>query len=351
MALMDKIRLAFLGAGFMGQNAHMVNYSELSDKCEIVALAEARHEMGRLVASRHGIKNVFTSYNEMIRNIEFDAVVSAQPFSNHINIVPMVLGSKKPLLTEKPLCIGYETALSLAEHAEKNNTLHMVAYHKRSDPASEYAKKVIDEWKKSGEFGKMRLIRITMPPGNWTANVSGYLRTEEPYPQIEREDAPAYFPGSLAKEYISFVNYYIHQVNYMRFILGERYEVKYCDKSGVLMVIESQSGISGTLEMAPYSNRNDWQESIFVGFDNGYVKVELPAPLANRQPGRVTVLRENADDLPCICEPILPRISAMQKQAANFIAAVKGEKEAPCASMEAAEDLRIATEYVKMRFM
>lgn len=347
---MDKVKLAFLGSGFMGQNAHMVNYYELPDQCEIVALAEFRPGLAKLVASRYGIPNIFSTYEEMLKNVEFDAVVAAQQFSNHINIVPMVLESKKPLLTEKPLCIGYETAVFLADCAERNNTLHMVAYHKRSDPASEYAKAVVEEWKKNGEFGKMRLVRITMPPGNWTASAPQALSTEEPFPQIQGEAAPSYFPGQLGRDYIGFVNYYIHQVNYMRFIFGEKYDVKYCDPSGVLMAVESESGICGTLEMAPYSNKNDWQESVFVAFERGYVKVELPAPLANRQPGRVTVLREFKDGTATVTEPLLPRISAMKNQAANFLAAVRGERPAPCVSKDAAEDLRIAAKYIKMRF-
>jgi len=347
---MNKIKLAFLGSGYMGQNAHMTNYAELSDQCEIVALAESRPGLGKLVASRYGIQSVFTTYEEMLKNVEFDAVVAAQDFSNHINIVPMVLESKKPLLTEKPLCIGYETAIFLADCAEKNNTLHMVAYHKRSDPASEYAKTIVDEWKKSGEFGKMRLVRITVPPGNWTANAPSPLGTAEPYPDIQREKAPAYFPGQLGADYISFVNYYIHQVNYMRFIMDEKYDVKYCDPTGVLMVVESENGICGTLEMAPYQNRDDWQESIFVAFERGYVKVELPAPLASRQPGRVTILREYKDRVAAVTEPLLPRIAAMKNQASNFLAAVRGERPVPCSSREAAEDLRIAVEYIKMRF-
>lgn len=347
---MSKIKLAFLGAGYMGQNAHMVNYSELSDMCEIVALAENRPGLGQLVATRYGIKNVFTTYDDMLKNVEFDAVVAAQQFANHKNIVPMVLQSKKALLSEKPLSIAYETAVSLADCAEKNNTLHMVAYHKRSDPASEYAKNIVDEWKKSGEFGKMRLVRISMPPGNWTANAPRPLSTDEAYPEINAEGAPVYFPGQLGKDYISFVNYYIHQVNFMRYMFGENYNVKFCDPSGVLMAVESESGICGTLEMAAYENRDDWQESIFVAFERGYIKVELPAPLASRQPGRVTVLREYKDRTAAITEPLLPRVSAMKNQAMNFIAAAKGERQAPCTSREAAEDLRIATDYIKMRF-
>ena len=38
-----KIRLGFVGAGFMGQAAHLANYQDL-EGCAIVALAELRRD-------------------------------------------------------------------------------------------------------------------------------------------------------------------------------------------------------------------------------------------------------------------------------------------------------------------
>ena len=53
---------------------------------------------------------------------------------------------------------------------------------------------------------------------------------------------PDYFDKSTGDAYNAFVNYYIHQVNAMRFLLGEPYKVTFADKSGVLMAVESTSG-------------------------------------------------------------------------------------------------------------
>ncbi len=53
---------------------------------------------------------VFTTYEDMLDGVEFDAVVASQNFSNHINIVPIVLKSKKHLLTKELLCICKENA-------------------------------------------------------------------------------------------------------------------------------------------------------------------------------------------------------------------------------------------------
>jgi len=229
--------------------------------------------------------------------------------------------------------------------------LYMVGYHKRSDPAMEYAKKLADEWKTTGEYGKLRLARITMPPGDWKGGGgNGVIRSDEPYPSLQHEAIPDYFNEKEGCEYNEFVNYYIHQVNAMRFLLGEPYRVTYAEKTGVLMVVESRSGVCGTIEMAPFYTTVDWQETYQIAFEHGYIKVELPAPLASQQAGKVTVMRDNSKGMPTLTQPILPRVHAMKNQAINFIAAVKDERPDPCLADEAIEDLKIARDYIRMKF-
>lgn len=345
---MNKIKLGFVGVGFMGQLAHLSNYAALGDECEVVAITEARKQMGIDIACRYGVKNVFTDIREMLDNTELDAVVAAQSYANHINIVPDILNAGKPLLTEKPLCISVENAKILVDCASKNKTLHMVGYHKRSDPAMEYAKKTIEQWKAGGEYGKMKLVRISMPPGDWVGGAPKPYFTDEQYPEVQWEKMPTCFDKTTGDAYNAFVNYYIHQVNAMRFLLGEPYKVTFADKSGVLMAVESETGICGTLEMASYNTTIDWQESLFIGFEKGYILVELPSPLASQQAGRVTIMRDNGKDAPVTIQPHIPKLSAMRNQAKNFLAAVRGERPAPCESKEALEDLMIATDYIQL---
>jgi len=50
--------------------------------------------------------------------------------------------------------------------------------------------------------------------------------------------------------------------------------------------------VACTIEMSPYQTSIDWQESVLVAFQHGYVKLELPAPLAFNRPGRVEILKD-----------------------------------------------------------
>lgn len=346
---MDKIRIGFVGVGSMGQCAHLKNYAVLSD-CEVVAIAEVREGLGKKVAAKYGIPKVYPSHEEMIAQEELDGIVAAQPFSRHGVIVPQVLKAGVPVFTEKPLAASIEVGEKVVQAMKESGTWHMVGYHKRSDPASMYAKAEIDRLKESGELGKMTYVRIIMPAGDWVANgFNDMVRDDSPSPPLEYDPPASDMDQGVYNQYNAFVNYYIHQVNLMRYFLGEPYTVTHADPSGVLLVGKSESGIACTIEMTPYSTTVDWQESALICFQKGYIKVDLPAPLASNRPGRVEILNDPGDGAtPTTTVPQLPWVHAMMQQASNFVTAIRCEADPPCTSEEALEDLRVARQYIKL---
>jgi predicted dehydrogenase len=189
-----------------------------------------------------------------------------------------------------------------------------------------------------------------MPAGDWVAGgFTDLVISEEKGPELVW-DPPA---GDMDKPtydiYISFVNYYIHQVNLMRHLLGEDYRVTYADPSGVLLAGVSAGGVGCAIEMTPYRTTIDWQESALVAFEKGYVKLELPAPLAANRSGRVEVFRDPGEGkMPETVVPQLPWVHAMRQQAVNFVRSVRGEIKPLCDSVEALEDLKIAREYIRL---
>lgn len=233
---------------------------------------------------------------------------------------------------------------------QRGGSWHLVGYHKRSDPATMYAKGEIERLKQSGELGALRYVRIIMPAGDYVAGgFNELIRSDEPLPKTPSDPAPDDMDAATFKEYVAFVNYYIHQVNLLRHLLGEPYRVTYADPSGVLLAVRSESGVAGAIEMSPYTTTVDWQESALVAFEHGYVKLELPAPLALNRPGRVEILRDPGHGAaPETIIPQLPSVHAMRQQAINFIAAIKGEMIPICEAAEALEDLKAARDYIRL---
>ena len=338
-----------MGVGGMGQCAHLKNYPGIPD-CEVVAIAELREERGRLVAARYGVPRVYGNHEEMLASEELDGIVASQPFTRHGVLVPELLKAGVPVFTEKPLAASVEVGEKIVEAVQTSGTWHMVGYHKRSDPATMCAKREIDRLKASGELGELRYVRILMPAGDWVAaGFTDLINTDEPLPELAFDPPPGDMDKKTHDAYVGFVNYYIHQVNLMRHLLGEPYKVTYADPSGVLLAVQSNSAVAGVIEMSPYTTTMDWQESALVAFEHGYVQLELPAPLASNRPGRVEIFRDpGGGATPETTVPRLPWVHAMRQQAINFVAAIRGEAKPPCEAEEALEDLRMARDYIRL---
>lgn len=346
---MERPRIGFVGVGGMGQCAHLKNYATLPD-CEVVALAELRPELGRRVAARYGVPRVYTTAADMLAAETLDAIVASQPFTRHGTLIPELAAAGVPIFTEKPLAGSIEAGQRVLDAIDRTGIWLMVGYHKRSDPATMYARAEIDRLKSTGELGKLRYVRILMPAGDWVAGgFNDLIGSDEPMPPLQWDAPPSDMDARTYEAYTAFVNYYIHQVNLMRHLLGENYRVTYADPSGVLLAVTSDSGICGTIEMSPYTTTIDWQESALVAFEHGYVKLELPAPLASNRPGRVELFRDPGHGkTPETVVPQLPWVHAMRQQAINFVRAVKGEMPPMCEAHEAMEDLRVARDYIRL---
>ena len=343
------VKIGFVGVGSMGQCAHLRNYVSLPD-CEVAAIAEIRAGLAAKVAARYGIAKVYDGHEKMLSSEKLDAIVASHSFTRHGTLIPDLLAAGIPVFTEKPLAGTIEMGEKIVAAARKSGTWHMVGYHKRSDPATMYARAEIERLQAGGELGKMRYVRILMPSGDWIASgFTDLIQGEGPVPDLAMDPPASDMNAATFKQYVAFVNYYIHQVNLMRHLLGEPWRVTYADPSGVLLAGQSASGIACAIEMTPYSTTIDWQESALVAFERGYVKLELPAPLASNRPGRVELFRDPGNGaVPLTIVPQLPWVHAMRQQAVNFIAAVRGERPAMCDSVEALEDLRLARDYIRL---
>ncbi len=342
-----KVRIGFVGVGGMGQCAHLKNYVTVPD-CEVVALAEIRPELGKKVAARYGIPNVYASHTELLAHEKLDGIVASQPFTRHGTLVPELLKARIPLFTEKPLAGTIQMGEKILQALATSGTWHMVGYHKRSDPATMAAKQQIDAFKKSGEIGKLKYVRILMPAGDWVAGgFNDLIGTNETLPPVAWDPPAPDMDKAAYDRYIGFVNYYIHQVNLMRHLLGEPYRVTYADPSGVVLAGQSAGGAACVIEMTPYQTSIDWNEQAFVAFEKGYVRLDLPAPLASNRPGRVEVFKDpGSGKTPETVIPTLPWVHAMRQQAMNFVRAIKGEIKPPCEAGEALEDLKVALQYL-----
>jgi len=332
----------------MGQCAHLRHYASLPD-CEVIALAELRPQLAAQVAARYGVPKVYADHRDLLAHERPEALVCIQPFTRHGALLTELAGAGLPIMIEKPLAASIEQGERILAALQESNGWIMVGYHKRSDPATMRAKEEIERLRQTGELGRMTYVRLTMPPGDWVAGgFNELLTSSESLPPLDTGPPPADMTPEQFRDYVSFVNYYIHQVNLLRHLLGEGYEVTHADPAGVLLVARSDSGLPAVIEMSPYRTTRDWQEVALVCFEHGTVKLELPGPVALNVPGKVTLFRDPEGGEPQTIIPTLPPQCAMRQQAANFLSAVRGEAPAMCLAAEALEDLRVARQYLQL---
>ena len=348
-----KVRIGFVGAGFMGQLAHIRSYARLDEDCQLVALAEPRERTAELVAARYGIGRVYRDHRELLDSEELDGIVAVQRYVHHATLLPELYPRVRHLFTEKPLALGAEEGDRLARLAADSGCVHMLGYQRRSDPATREAKRTVDAWRTSGEVGALRYLRICYTDGDWTANAGGALvDTGEEAPPFAAEDPPPEIAGDDDAVWAlsTAADQLVHPLNLIRHFLGERYVLVFVHATGRLLVFESESGVPATVEVTPYRLAVGFDEEILVAFERGYVRLRPAPSLALNRSGTLQVYRDEGSGTgPERIEPQLPWVDPQQAQAGDFLRVCRGEAAPPTDVGEAAKDLHLVRDIVRAR--
>jgi predicted dehydrogenase len=348
-----RIRLGFVGAGFMGQLAHIRSYAQLREECELVALAEPRQRTAELVAARYGIGRVYRDHRELLDSEQLDGIVATQKYAYHAALLPELYPDVACLFTEKPLALSASAGDRLASLARDAGCVHMVGYHRRCDPATAAAKRTVDAWKASGELGALRYVRICYSRGDWIANAHpALIDAGEDAPPVDAEEPPPEFAGDDDERWAlsKYTDELVHPLNLLRHLLGERYRVVFVHVSGRLYAFESESGVPATIEVDPYRVTVGLEEEALVAFERGYVRLRPAPSLAVKRAGTLEVYSDpGAGATPERSLPQLPWVDPMQAQAMTFLRVCRGEVPPPTDAAEAAEDLHLVSEILRTR--
>ena len=109
-----KIKLSFVGSGFVGQMAHLENYFSLQESVILDSLAEVRSELSQQASKEYNIEHLFSNHKELILNRkEIDGAVIVTRRENTGPIALDFLNNGTTIITEKPMCHTSEQALKL----------------------------------------------------------------------------------------------------------------------------------------------------------------------------------------------------------------------------------------------
>ena len=315
----ERIRLGFVGAGFMGQLVHLPNFTEMAG-CEVVALADRRPRLARLVADRYGIPGVCGSHEELCADASIDAIVQITSDDAHAPVAIDALNAGKHVYLEKPMATNLSDAHRMVEAAERNGRQLMVGYMKRFDTGVEMARSIIDELKSSGELGTITHARGHCFGGDWICNAGKAIRTDEPYPEIEARP-PEWLAEGRVRDIYAFNNLYCHNINLMRYLLGEVRELRFAALDGpARLMVFAMDGHDAVLELGRVT-ANFWDEGVKVYFEDGWVEIHTPPPLLRNVPARVSVYKAGA--IQEHAQPQAPRDWAFRRANAHFVACIQ----------------------------
>ena len=149
---MHRVRVAIIGLGTWGEK-HLQALKTIPD-ADVVAICDVDQKRAKNVASRHKVRKVYTSFEELLDRENLDAthVVTPEPFHRD----PVVLAARKGIhvLVEKPMATSLEDADAMIYAAKKNKVSLMVGHVLRWDVRYAMVKKAIER----GEVGKIASI-------------------------------------------------------------------------------------------------------------------------------------------------------------------------------------------------
>ena len=334
--------IGFVGAGMVGQVAHLANFRALTN-CRVVALAELRPELGRMAASRFGVAKVYESHRELLADQEVQAVVVVARPQAHGPIVLDALEAGRHVLSEKPMAHTVEQATRLVDAAGRQRLCYAVGYMKRHDAGAQQAKSMLDALRASGELGRIVLLRAYCFGGEFRCGTSDFVMTDEVRPDglSVWPVAPEWIPPDAVADYASFLNVFIHDLNIMRFLAGTEPRVSAVDlrrRSGKVVMLDFDA-FPAVLEMAEIAS-TDWQEGVEVLFERGRLTLQFPSPMLRNVPARVELTR--GGDRPEIIVPRVPWSWAFRRQAEAFVADVAARREPLASGRDGVGDLRLA---------
>ncbi len=162
----NKVRVGIIGVGSISE-VHITGYKN-DPRAEIVAFCDINEKLLKEKGEKHGVKNLYTDVNEMLKNEKLDAVSVCTWNAAHAPCTIAALNAGVNVLCEKPMAMNVEEANAMREAAERNGKLLMIGFVRRFGNDCAVIKDFINE----GYFGdfyyaKATYLRRNGCPGGW----------------------------------------------------------------------------------------------------------------------------------------------------------------------------------------
>lgn len=343
----NKIKLGWIGSGFVSQVAHLNSFSSLPN-VEIVALSEIRETLGKKNCRKFGIKKFYNNYKEMIENEKLDAIVCIVRRYQTYMIAKEILKNKINLFTEKPMAPTLKQATHLVKLAKKNKLIYVVGNMRRHDSGINDCKNIFKKFLKSKKLGSFLYYKHTILAGGDYCNIDGYIHTNE---KISKKryfpDSPDWLSKKYEKDYEKFLNYFNHNINLLRFFFSEIKKIDYSNfnKLGGNFIFKHEK-FKGSFDFF-YLKNNSWTEKLEFLFSDGSIVLELPPAFIKNKPAKIIIYSEKNREI----TKTIPNFDwSFKNQAVNFIENLIGNSKSISSGSDSLKDIKTINNIWKKKF-
>ncbi|MEV0029507.1 Gfo/Idh/MocA family oxidoreductase [Nocardia sp. NPDC050793] len=155
--LQSGLRIGILGAAGIAP-ASLIAPAARSSEVVVAAVAARDRPRAERFARKHGIPQVYDSYQALIEAPDLDAVYIPLPNGLHGRWTRAAVAAGKHVLCEKPFTANAAEAREIAALASDSDRVVMEAFHYRYHPLMSAAEEIIA----SGELGTLRRVEAAL---------------------------------------------------------------------------------------------------------------------------------------------------------------------------------------------
>ncbi|MFE5320104.1 Gfo/Idh/MocA family protein [Paenibacillus sp. NPDC056579] len=145
MQMSNPIRIGVIGAGNIG-NVHIQTFQKLpSEEVVITAVTDSYLPLAQQRAAQYGIPKCYETADQLIADLEIDAVVIGVPNQYHAPIAVQALQAGKHVLLEKPMAINVPSAKEIVKAQKASGKVLMIPHQMRWEWLPLQIKRQVDQ--------------------------------------------------------------------------------------------------------------------------------------------------------------------------------------------------------------
>lgn len=281
---MKKIKLGLIGLGYIGK-IHLRNSLRLTN-----AQLEAVSDLSKRAlknAKNSGVKKTFTSYDQLLKDPNIDAVIISLPTHLHKDCVKKAAEAKKHIFLEKPIAKDVTEAKEIFSASRKNGVTLMMGYPLRFNKIMNNLRSKIN----SGEIGDVVVAYATnVSTGPFMHRAIGHAPVPVPEWWFKKELTGGGALIDLGSHMINLLRWYFGEITSVKSHLDYRFNLDLEDQA--ICLVRFKTGTKAIINVGYFSQGYQLKVDLLGTMGNSTADNVIPNPIITA----VKMLTTNTSD-------------------------------------------------------